>query len=150
MKRTAATLALVLGSLVGCRPTGGAGTPHELDCYAHLAQQHGWLENYKRGKEIIQQLSDLGPDGHKTTDITAYRRERVAFVGCGAPPGGTIDLVTASGFYLRVVNKAGRDLRPQSVWWEVLICGEVWQVLPENKIIVIEVNEKDWIVLQTG
>jgi hypothetical protein len=52
------------------------------------------------------------------------------------------DLITEGGFYLRVVNKNGKDLRPMAIWWEAFICGEV--------IIVIEVNEKDWIVLDTG
>jgi hypothetical protein len=74
----------------------------------------------------------------------------VAFVGGGAPPGGTNDLITEGGFYLRVVNKQGKDLRPHSVWWEVMVCGEILQVLPENKLIVLEVDEKDWVVLQTG
>jgi hypothetical protein len=59
-------------------------------------------------------------------------------------------LVTEHGFYLRVVNKEGKDLRPHSVWWEVLVCGKILQVLPENKIIVIEVDESGWLVLQTG
>ena len=127
----------------------GAGGREEPNRYAKLLESHGWLENYKRGAKILQELSALDPNGREKLGIAAYRRERVAFVGGGAPPGGTNDVITESGFYLRVVNKKGVDLRPQSTLWEVLVCGEIWQVLPENRIIVLEVDEKDWIVLQT-
>ena len=48
------------------------------------------------------------------------------------------------------MNKAGKDLRPPAMWWEVLVYGEVWQVYPENKIIVLNVDEKDWFLLQSG
>ena len=68
----------------------------------------------------------------------------------GAPPGATNDILTTDGYYLRIVTKGGKDLRPKSVWWEALVCGKVLQVLPENKIIVLEVAEKDWIVGDTG
>ena len=118
--------------------------------YAKAAEQGGWLANYKRGKEMLQQLSALSPEDRKKLDIAAYRGERVALVGAAAPPGVSNDLLTADGFYLRVVNKDGKDLRPHAVWWEVLLCGKVLQVLPENKIIVLEVSERDWLVLETG
>jgi len=82
-------------------------------------------------------------------EISAYRGEKVAFVGSTAPPGGTNDLVTDDGYYLRLVTPTGKDLRPQATLWEVMVCGKILQVLPENKIIVIEVTEKDWKVLAT-
>jgi len=65
-------------------------------------------------------------------------------------PGATHDVLTPDGFYLRILNKESQDLRPTSVWWTVLCRGEVLQVLPEHKLIVIEVSTKDWIVLDTG
>jgi len=34
--------------------------------------------------------------------------------------------------------------------WDVLVRGKVLQVLPKNKIIVIEVNEEDFQVLSSG
>jgi hypothetical protein len=150
MRKTLVAVSLVLPAVVGCRPTVGVATPQQQNRHEQIAEHHGWLANYKRGQEILQNLSTLGPEAAKTMGITAYRQEKVAFVGGGAPPGGTNDLITEGGFYVRVVNKAGKDLRPTSVWWEVLVRGEVWQVLPENKIIVLEVDESDWIVLQTG
>jgi hypothetical protein len=86
----------------------------------------------------------------KKIDIAAYRGVRVAFVGAGAAPGASNDLVIGGQCYLRVVNKEGKDLRPRSLWWEVLVQGVVMQVIPENRIVVIDVSEKDWIVLETG
>ena len=74
----------------------------------------------------------------------------MAFVGGVAPPGGSNDLLTSGGVYLRIVTHGNKDLRPQAVWWEVIVRGEIQQVLLENKIIVIEVAEKDWTILQTG
>src|SRR5437868_468110 len=106
MSKHLVIVGLVLGSVVGCRPTGalpalGAKAPDEQKPYfLAIAEREGWLENYKRGTEIIQRLSALGPEGQKKIDITAYRGERVAFFGCGAPPGGTHDVMTKEGFYL--------------------------------------------------
>jgi len=97
----------------------------------------------------VQKLAAKSPEESQKVEINAYRGERVAFAGVGAP-GGSNDLVTEHGFYLRVVNRSGKDLRPQSVWWEVMICGKILQVLPENKIIVIEVEDKNWKIIQTG
>lgn len=115
-----------------------------------IAGKQGWLDNYRRGKEIIHKLSSLSRDDARKFDVTAYRGERVAFIGGGAPPGATNDLITNDGFYLRVVNPGNKDLRPHSVWFGAIICGQILQVLPENKIIVIEIIEKDWSVLDTG
>jgi hypothetical protein len=81
--------------------------------------------------------------------LAAHRGAKVAFAGAGAPPGGTNDVVTGEGFYIRVVNRDGKDLRPSAALWEVLVCGEVTQVLAENKIIVLCLDEKGWLVLRT-
>jgi len=79
--------------------------------------------------------------------ISDYRGERVAFAGGAA--GALNDLITENGIFLRVVNPEGKDLRPHSVLWEVMICGKILNIYPKNKILVIEVMEKDWQVLQT-
>jgi hypothetical protein len=110
-----------------------------------IAEQQGWLDNYRRGKEIIHKLSSLSRDDTRKFDVTAYRGERVAFIGGGA----TNDLITNDGFYLRIVNPSNKDLRPHSVSFGAIICEKILQVLPENKIIVIEVIEKDWSVIGT-
>jgi hypothetical protein len=115
-----------------------------------LASNHGWLENYKRGDEILNKLTSLTPEEQKRFDVASYRNETVAFVGGGAPPGATNDLMTKYGFYLRVVNSESKDLRPHSVWWEVIVRGKIMQVLPGNKIIIIKVDENDWATIQTG
>ncbi len=117
--------------------------------YRQYAEGKGWLDNYNKGKEILLKLSHLGPEQQKKYDIAAYRGEQVVFVGGSAPPGATNDLVTEGGFYLRVVNPGGRDLRPPSAAWTVLVRGEVLQVLPQNKIIVIKVLRNDWDVIMT-
>jgi hypothetical protein len=150
MSKNIVTAALVLGFIVGCYPTDHTSPREEQKPFMKSVEEQGWLNHYKRGTDIIQKLSALGPESRTKTDVAAYRGERLAFVGAGAPPGATNDLITQGGFYLRVVTRSGKDLRPRSVWWEVLVCGEVLQVLPENKIIVLEAAEKDWIVLQTG
>jgi len=115
--------------------------------YSKFVEEKGWLGDYKRGKEIISSLSHLSAEELKKIDIARYCGENVAFVGRGA--GATNDLVTEEGFYLRVVNPKGKDLRPHSVSWGVLVHGRVLQVLAQNKIILIEVRDKDWIVLIT-
>jgi len=151
MKKNLLTAAIVFYCVTGCGGTSTPATKGEPTRDEKLAEHQGWLENYNRGRAIVKELSvSRSEDPKKKTDIAAYRGERVAFVGAVAPSGGTNDLITEEGFYLRLVNKEGKDLRPHSCWWEVLVCGEIWQVLPENKIIVIEVAEKDWIILQTG
>jgi len=114
--------------------------------YRPFAEGKGWLDSYKRGHEILLELSRLSPEQHEKVDIAKYRGERIAVVGGSAPPGATNDLVTDGGFYLRVVNPKGKDLRPPSPG-SVLIRGTILQVLPKNKIIVIKVSNKDWEVL---
>jgi hypothetical protein len=111
--------------------------------YPHLR------ERLKRGQEIVGTLSALNPKQADEFDVTSFGKEIVEFVGGGAPPGATNDLLIEGGYYLRVVNPQNKDLRPHSVLWEVHVRGKILHVFPKNKIIVIEVQEKDWNVLQT-
>jgi hypothetical protein len=122
--------------------------PDNANRYQRIAEDHKWIQSYKEGKEIIEKLTSWNKK--EALDIGMYRDEEVTLVGVGAPPGSTNDLVTEKGFYLRVVTKKGKDLRPHSVWWEVMIHGKILQVLPENKIIVIEIKDEDWVIIQTG
>ena len=103
----------------------------------------------KRGQEIVGKLSALSSKQVDDFDVTAFRDEIVEFVGGGAPPGATNDLLIEGGYYLRVVTPQNKDLRPHSVLWEVHVKGKILQVLPKHKIIVLQVQEKDWYVLQT-
>lgn len=117
--------------------------------FEDVARARGWLTNYTRGREIIRELSALSPEqGHKLK-FSAYRGEKVAFVGVDAPPG-VGDRYTESGFYLRVVYRKGKEppQHPPYKWSEMLLRGTILQVLPENKIIVIEVDEEQ--IIQTG
>jgi len=115
-----------------------------------MAKDFGWTSNLNLGRDISKKIASLTQNERAKLAISAYRGEWVAFVGVAAPPGSSNDLLTRDGFYLRVVNRAGNDLRPHSVWWEVMVYGKISQVLPENKVIVIEVDEKDWKIIQTG
>src|SRR5262245_1847645 len=122
----------------------------EQQGYLKIAEHFGCLAEYNRGTELIQKLSALGPEARAKADFSAYRGQKVAILGGGPTSGGTNDLLTEGGCYLRVVNKPGKDLRPMSIWWGVLVRGDISQVFPEDRIIVIEVQEKDWVVLETG
>lgn len=133
-----------------CCALQAADTTHAPDSYEPIAKGYGWLSNLKRGEDIVHKLAAMSSEELRKVEVTAYRGERVAFIGSGAPPGGTNDLLTEGGFYLRVLTPSGKDLRPQSVWWEVIVCGKILQILPKNKIIVIEIDEKDWKIIQTG
>jgi hypothetical protein len=120
--------------------------------YAGFAKWKGWREEYNKGKQLIRELKSLSTEQIKEYGVKAHRDEKLSFVGSGAPPGGTNDLILEGGYYLRVVNPEGeeaKDLRPHAAMWEVMLRGTVLQVLPENKIIVLEVGEKDWEVLET-
>jgi hypothetical protein len=118
--------------------------------YEAFAKEFGWLTSFNHGMAILHEIASATAK-EKKFDVDAFRGEKVAFRGVTAPPGSTNDLIGDGGFYLRVVNPQGKDLRPKNVKWaEVMICGKILQVLPENKIIVIEVDEKDLKVLQTG
>jgi hypothetical protein len=114
-----------------------------------FAEARGWTQELDRGTAILQKLSKLTPSQRAATPVDAYRGEKVAFYAGTAPPGGTNDLRTDEGFYLRIVNASGKDLRPHAILCGVLVCGEIMQVLPDNKIIVLEINDPDWLVLET-
>jgi len=117
--------------------------------HAEIAEQKGWLENYQRGNELLRKLLLLTREEQQKLDNAAHRGEKVAFVGTTAPPGGTDDLMTERGFYLRIVNPEGKDLAPPNLC-EAFVCGEVWQVYPENKIVVMSVRKKDWLILKSN
>ncbi len=113
-----------------------------------MAETRGWLTELKRGRAILQELSALSGAKLENTPIAAYGGQRVAFIGTGM---WEHDLFTVKGFYLRLLTPAGRDLRPQTgMWYEVLVRGRILGVLAKNRIIVIEVNENDWQLVQTG
>jgi hypothetical protein len=145
------TLFLIFLALApACSSVAQTARTNSTNAYEGFAKRFGWLTNFNRGQAILREIVSTAGKA-KSFDVTAYRGENVAFTGAGAPPGGTDDLITDAGFYLRVINPAGKDLRPKNVMWaEVMICGKILQVFPENKIIVIEVDEKDLKVLQTG
>jgi hypothetical protein len=150
LNRSRRIVCLLLCTLLISSCSIGADTEDQETKRSKLAEERGSGENYIRGKEVLRHLSSLSREEQQKMDIGLHRGERVAFVGSTAPPGATNDLMTKLGFYLRVVNRGGRDLRPHSaVCWEALVCGEVLQVLPENKLIVIEVRDEDWITLET-
>jgi len=149
MGKEARAVAIIFICVAGCRLVTEERLPQQ-NSYEAFADHYACLAKYKLGSTLIQELSALDSEGRKNLDIAAYRQEKVAFFGVGAPPGGSNDLITESGCYLRVISKEGKDFRPTAAWWEVLVIGEIQQVLPENKIIVIEVKEGDWILVQTG
>jgi hypothetical protein len=122
--------------------------PNDLE--KDFAKSLGWREDLQRGQQIIDKLSPLNREELAKVDVSTYRGERVAFDGVGAPPGGSNDLLTSGGFHLRVINPSHKDLRPHCAWWEVMIRGTILEVLPQSKTIVIEVDEKNWQIVQTG
>ena len=106
-------------------------------------------KQHEQARDIIRFLSSLSEEDSDNLDVSAFRGLRVAFQGTGAPPGATNDLITSEGFYIRVVNPAGRDLRPHCVSWSVWVSGIVMQVFAMNKLIVLEVSEQDWEIGDT-
>lgn len=139
-----ATLALFTTWAVGAQN----GPKKTNDFYDGVAAQLRWVTNYTRGREIIRELSALSPDQGRKLKVDAYRGEKVALVGVDAPPG-VGDRQTEHGFYLRVLYRKGKE-PPQRryIWSESMLRGTILQVLPANKIIVIEVDEEQ--ILQTG
>jgi len=150
MKRTIiVSLAILLASHVAFGETMTNATESTTDPTLRFVQHFGWVAEHSRGTEILKSLTAASKEQQKLA-IDAFRGEKVAFIGVGAPAGGSNDLLIPDGFYLRVITPGGEDLRPQSVWWEVLVQGVIQQVLLENKIIVIEVNKEGWQIRQTG
>ena len=150
MKRTIiVSLAILLAGHVAFGETITNATESTTESTLRFVQHFGWAAEYRHGGEILKSLTAASKEQQKLA-IDAFRGEKVAFIGVGAPAGGSNDLLIPDGFYLRVITPGGEDLRPQSVWWEVLVQGVIQQVLLENKIIVIEVNKEGWQIRQTG
>jgi hypothetical protein len=143
-----AVLVITSTAVVGASIVCGRGDEKNCVCLA-LVKKLGWKEEFNMGNDIIRNLSTLGDEQKKQFNVRSFRGRRAAFCGSGAPPGATNDLMTSEGFYLRIISRESRDLRPTAAAWNVIICGNVMQVFPENKIIVIEVRSTDWIVLDT-
>ena len=113
-----------------------------------LAKTFGWLTNYTRGQEIVRELSTLSPERARQLKFNAYRGEDVAFMTADALPG-IGDRMTTNGFYLRLIYQKGKEPGPRPyVWSTSMVRGTILQVLPENKIIVIRVDEEH--VIATG
>ncbi|HWB59443.1 MAG TPA: hypothetical protein VG733_08125 [Chthoniobacteraceae bacterium] len=121
--------------------------PKDADRYAPVAKNKGLLDEYQLGTKIIEDLSNMKPADMDKFDIKSYRGVKVTFYGSTAPPGATNDLFTLRGYYIRVVN--AHDLRPRAVAWDVLVSGTILQVIPQNKVIVLKVNDEDWKIVQT-
>ena len=134
---------IISGCLIGCTRS----VPKYPDWLLGVVKEHGWSDDFKRGGEMQCFLSTLSTGKKKKFDDTAFQGQNVAFFGYGAPPGASNDLLTAEGFYLRILNKDSKDFRPRAVAWSALVRGKVCNVLPENNIIIIHVGEKDWILL---
>ena len=118
------------------------------DTHEVVAVARGWLTNFTRGREIIRELSALTPEQGRKLKVGLYRQEEVALVGVDAPPG-VGDRQAESGFYLRIVYRNGKKPPPRSyIWSESMVRGRILQVLPANKIIVIEADEEQ--IIQTG
>jgi len=114
----------------------------------NLAEAFGWLTNYTQGQEIIRELSMLSADQARHLKVDAYRGAIVAFMTGDALPG-IGDRLTDRGFYLRLVYQKGKEPGPRSyIWSTSMIRGTILQVLPENKVIVIRVDEEH--VVATG
>jgi hypothetical protein len=143
-------LFVTLASFTACSTFDQGHSMSKADPYEEAAKRFGWLENLKRGQGILDMLAALNTKDLARVEVAAYRGERVAFVGGALPRGRTNDLLTGNGIRLRVVTSAGKDLRPHAVWWEVMVYGTILQVIPENKTIVIKVEEGGWRVMQTG
>ena len=154
MKTALAVFAVVamLAASGGCAPARrgiAAGLPENLArMHATAAGQLGWTEEYQRGNEIIALPRRFHHNERTAADIEAFRGETVAIVGVSHH--GVQNDLWSQGIYMRIVNPEGKDLRPQSVYWSVFVRGKVLEILTENRLIILEVTEKNWQVLWTG
>ena len=121
----------------------------EAELSALLAPDPKLQANLKRGEEIMAEILEMSP-GEARLNSGKYRDEIVAISGFVAGTGGTNDLQTEQGIYVRVVNPQRKDLRPQAAWWSATVTGSIQVVIPENRIIVLEVEEEGWLQGQTG
>ena len=113
---------------------------------AATAAAQSWSDDYALGQEIADRLSNASINPADSVDITAYRGQHIARGGSGAPPGATNDLISTYGIYIRIVNPDRKDLRPHAATWTVLVHGKILQVL--HRMIILEVSEEDWIILE--
>ena len=131
--------------LTACSVVSPSSSPKINDCYEEIAAARGWLTNYTRGREIIRELSRVSPERREKPWTDKYRGETVAFAGATAPPG-TEDLLTEGGFYLRVLYPKGKEPGPRGyIWHEIMVRGTILRVYPANSLIVIEVDEEQFI-----
>ena len=55
-----------------------------------------------------------------------------------------------NGYYvLIVIVPQEKDLRPTAVVWGVIFRGHILQILPKNRLLIVEVREKDYRVAAT-
>jgi hypothetical protein len=105
----------------------------------------GHSKAIENGTRLLQLLSaDGGPD-----DLQAYVGRQVAFLGGGAPPGGTADLLIGDDVRLEVTIKPLQDVCPMAVMWEACVLGTVRRIVREKKVISIEAKPEDWVVVET-
>lgn len=115
-----------------------------------IATRMGWQEEFDRGQNIIKEITTRKAEGGGFA-IAAFRGETISLIGGIASPGATNDLVLENGFYLRVLVSGRKDLRPKkAAWWVVCLRGKILQVIPDNQIIVLEISEDDWKLIETG
>ena len=88
---------------------------------------------YERGIEVLKAIADSGE-----LDILAFRGREIALYAGTAIPGGTNDLQTFDGCYIRVITKSYRDLFPDSHGL-VFVSGTVQQVIKGNMIIIMKI-----------
>jgi hypothetical protein len=111
------------------------------------ADVFGWTREWDRGAAIIKGLESLSEEQRKSYDVSAFRGETVAFVGGAAPWGGPLDLRTLHGYDLRVKDKGGSMRGPQALSWSAEVRGKIMQVLPVNRMIVLDVEDRHWRVV---
>ena len=137
--KTVSVLFLMILMTSGCATQNCATTED-------LMNQSEWKVPLQRGEEIFREISSLAPEEIKKLKFGIYRDEVVAF------RGGNFcyidDLLIGNGFYIRVVHTPQKNFRPNHcMWYEVLARGKILQVYPENKIIVLEVSEDNWSLI---
>ena len=105
-------------------------------------------ELWERGQQLEKALSNRVP-GTPFDEKKFLGKEVVLLGGC-VPPGSLPDLKTYGGVYIRISSKEDTDLRPHAVTWTSLVVGKVIAIHPENRIVVLEISDKDcYIVLLT-
>jgi hypothetical protein len=105
----------------------------------------GHSEAIENGTRLLQLLTaDGSPDA-----LQAYVGRQVVFLGGGAPPGATADLLIADDVRLEVTIKPPREVRPMAVMWEACVLGTVRRIDRKRKVISIDARPEDWVVVET-